>query len=60
MQFQKRNIVVQRLTVVVVMNVSGGHTKGLSTWASVFSCQIVITNSNVNSIARTNNAVANK
>ena len=51
MKFQQRNVIVQSLAVVIMMDVCCGHSKGLSTWAAIFTGQIVVANSNVNGVS---------
>lgn len=55
-QFQQRNVVVQRLAVVVVVNVCGGHAQRLRTRASELARQIVVADAHIDRIARPNNA----
>ena len=55
-QLQNRNVIVQRLRVVIVMDVGRGHPQSLSAWTSELLRQIVVANADVDSIAGSNNA----
>ena len=56
MELQQRDVVIQRLAVVVVVDVGRGHSKGLSAGAAELLGQVVVTNSHVNGVTRTNDA----
>ena len=55
-QLEDGDVVVQRLWVVVVVDVGRGHSKGLSAGAAELLGQVVVTNSHVNGVTRTNEA----
>lgn len=55
-QLQQRDIIVQRLAVVVVMDVGGGHTQGLRARGAVLARQVVVTHAHVYRVARANDA----
>lgn len=54
-QFEQCNIIVQRLAIVIMMNVSGCDAHCLRTRAAIFPCQIIVTDSNINGITRSYN-----
>lgn len=56
-QLQQRNVVVQRLRVVVVVDVRGGHAQRLRPRATVLPCQIVVAHAHVYRVARSHYAV---
>jgi hypothetical protein len=56
MQFEQRNIVVQRLTVMVMMDICGGHSQCLRTRAAIFSGQVMITDTYIYCISWPYNA----
>lgn len=51
MKFQKSDIVIERLAVMIVMDIRRRNAQGLSTWASVFTSEIVITHPHVDCVA---------
>lgn len=50
-QLEQRNVVVQRLAIVVVVYISGGHTQRLGARTAIFTCQIVVTHAHIDRIA---------
>ena len=56
MELEQGDVVVQRLAVVVVVDVGGGHPEGLGPGGPVLLGQVVVTNSHVNGVTRTNDA----
>jgi|FrelakmetLWP11LW_1041352.scaffolds.fasta_scaffold64793_1 MinD-like ATPase involved in chromosome partitioning or flagellar assembly len=59
MQLENGDVVVERLRVVIVVNVSSGHAKSLSSRAAKLLGQIVVTNPDVNSISGAYNTIEN-
>lgn len=55
-QLEQCNVVIQRLAVVIVMDVGGGNAQCLSAGAAVLPGQIVVAHPHVNCIARPNYA----
>lgn len=55
-QLEQRDIIVQRLAVVIVVNVCGGHTQCLGSGTAVLAGQIVIAHAHIDRIAGTHNA----
>lgn len=51
-QLEQRYVIVQRLTVVVVVDVGSGDPKRLRAGAPVLARQVVITHSHVDSVSR--------
>ncbi len=56
MQFEQCDVVVQRLRIVIVMDVGGGHPQRLGAGGTEFLGQVVITNSDVNGVSGSDNA----
>lgn len=56
MQLQQSNVVVQGLAVVVVVDVRGGDTQRLCTWTSVLTRKIVVADSYVDCVSRSDDA----
>lgn len=50
-QLQQRNVIVQRLAVVIVMDVRGGHAQRLRARATELARQIVVADAHVDRIA---------
>jgi len=55
-QLEQRDVVVQRLRIVIVMDVRGGHPEGLRTRAPVFPGQVVITHPYVDGVSGSHDA----
>lgn len=55
-QLEQRNVIVQRLAIVVMVYISGGHAQRLGAGTAIFACQIVITHTYIDRIAGANNA----
>ena len=60
MEFEQRDVVVQRLAVVIVVNVGGGHPEGLGTRGAVLLSQIVVTNTDIDGVTSPDNAEKEK
>ena len=56
MQLEQGYVIVQSLAVVVVVDVRGGHTEGLSSRTSELLGQIVVSHPHVDGIAGPHNA----
>ena len=56
MQLQQGDVVVQRLAVVVVVDVGGGHPQGLGAGGAVLLGQVVVTDTDVDGVAGPDNA----
>jgi len=59
-QLEQRNIIVQGLTVVIVVNICGGYTKCLCSGTAVLAGQIVVSNTHIDGITGTHNAAKEK
>ena len=59
-QLEQGDVVVQRLAVVVVVNVGGGHPEGLRPRGAVLLSQIVVTNTDIDGVTRPDNAEKGK
>lgn len=55
-QLEESDVVVQGLTVVVVVDVGGGHPQGLRPRAAILLGQVVISNPHVDGVSSTHNA----
>jgi len=49
-QLEQRDVVVQRLRVVIVVDVRGGHAQRLGARASVFPGQVVVAHAHVDGV----------
>ena len=56
MQLEQGYVVVQSLAVVVVVDVCGGYSEGLSSWTSELLGQVVVSHPHVDGIASPHNA----
>ena len=56
MQLQQGDVVVQGLTVVVVVDVGGGHPQSLSPGAAVLLSEVVVSHTNIDGVTSSNNA----
>ena len=56
MQLEQGYVIVQSLAVMVVVDVCGGHTEGLSSWTSELLGQVVVSHPHVDGIASPHNA----
>lgn len=54
-QFQERDVVVQGLGVVIVVDVGGGDAEGLGTGTAELLGQVVVPNADVDGVTGTNN-----
>ena len=59
-QLEQGDVVVQRLAVVIVVNVGGGHPEGLRPRGAVLLSQIVVTNTDIDGVTRPDNAEKGK
>lgn len=55
MQFEDGNVVVQRLGIVVVVDVGGGHSEGLGSRAAILLCEVVVANPDIYGVSCSNN-----
>ena len=55
-ELEQGDVVVQRLTVVVVVDVGGGHPQGLSPRGPVLLSQIVVTNADIDGVTSPDDA----
>ncbi len=60
MQFEQGYVVVQRLRVVIVVDVGGGHAKSLRSRTAKLLREVVITNTDVDGVTRAHDAEKNK
>lgn len=51
LELEEGNVVVQRLAVVIVVDVGGGHSEGLGSGASVAAREVVVSDSDVDGVA---------
>lgn len=51
MEFQQGDVIIQGLAVVIVMDVCCSNSESLSSRASVFSGEVIISHANINSIS---------
>lgn len=54
MQLEQRNIIVECLAIVVVVDVRSGHSQRLRARRAVFTRQVVVANTYVDRVAGTN------
>lgn len=55
-ELEQGDVVVQRLAVVVVVDVGGGHPQGLSPRGPVLLSQIVVTNADIDGVTSPDDA----
>ena len=60
MQLEQGDVVVQRLAVVIVVDVGGGHPEGLGPRGAVLLSQVVVTNTDIDGVTRPDNAEKGK
>ena len=56
MKFEQGDVIVQRLAVVVVVDVGGGHPQSLGPRAPVLLSQIMVTNTNIDGVTSPDDA----
>ena len=56
MELEQGDVVVQRLAVVVVVDVGGGHPQGLGPRGPVLLSQIVVTNADIDGVTSPDDA----
>ena len=55
-EFEQRDVVVQRLAVVVVVDVGGGHPQCLGSGGTVLLGQVVVSHTNVDGVSGSHDA----
>lgn len=55
-QLEQRNVIVQRLAVVIVVYIGRGHAQRLGAGTAIFTGQIIVTHAHIDGIAGAHNA----